>query len=212
MSQWLTLSDDVILSEGMRVDGLWPNTEGSLYMGRIICVHANGRNTFDIHWSDNTTEQFVTRGRIISYVPTDPVISTTAIDITLPNDESVPSINGSSLQFAEVGTRVEGNYHSLNKWYPGTVTTKHVDGSVDVTYDFGESESFAPVTRLRPLGAADAPEPGQSAHSSAVVPALAAITAGKPGYAVVSGQEDGPTRNKSHEGDSVDVFGKGGDY
>lgn len=51
----------------------------------------------------------------------------------------------------EEGSKVEGNYRGKGKWYTGKVTRDRRDGTFDVAYDDGESESRVDEALLRPL-------------------------------------------------------------
>jgi hypothetical protein len=52
----------------------------------------------------------------------------------------------------EVGSKIEGNYRGKGKWYTGKVTRDRRDGTFDVDYDDGESESRVDEALLRLLG------------------------------------------------------------
>ena len=50
-----------------------------------------------------------------------------------------------------VGTRVEAKYRGRSKKYPGKISRVHADGSFDVAYDDGESETRVEARLITPL-------------------------------------------------------------
>ena len=53
----------------------------------------------------------------------------------------------------EEGSKVEANYRGKGKWYPGRVKQIRSDGSMDINYDDGESETRVEPDLVRLLGA-----------------------------------------------------------
>lgn len=88
------------------------------------------------------------------------------------------TVTDPTVQVIELGSQVEANYKGLDKWYPGTVCGKHFDGTFDVAYDFGESESFIPSARVRLAIVAASTEPQP------------VVSHGSRPYSLVSGQDD----------------------
>ena len=54
-----------------------------------------------------------------------------------------------SRPIVHVGSKVEGSYRGRGKWYPGKVTRDRGDGTFDVAYDDGESETRVEESLLR---------------------------------------------------------------
>jgi len=48
------------------------------------------------------------------------------------------------------GDKVEANYQSAGKFYPGKIARNHQNGTVDVDYDDGEKETKIDVNLVRP--------------------------------------------------------------
>jgi hypothetical protein len=55
----------------------------------------------------------------------------------------------------EEGCKVEANYRGKGKWYAGKIRREHADGTFDIAYDDGESESRVSVDNIRIVGADD---------------------------------------------------------
>jgi hypothetical protein len=53
----------------------------------------------------------------------------------------------------EEGCKVEANYRGKGKWYPGKIGREHADGTFDIAYDDGESESRVSKENIRIVGA-----------------------------------------------------------
>ena len=51
-----------------------------------------------------------------------------------------------------VGTRVEARYRGRSKKYPGKISRVHADGTFDVSYDDGESETRVEARLITALG------------------------------------------------------------
>ena len=41
----------------------------------------------------------------------------------------------------DVGARIEGNWKNYGTWYKGKITKQNADGTYDIVYDDGDSES-----------------------------------------------------------------------
>ena len=54
----------------------------------------------------------------------------------------------------EVGVKVEANYRGKGNWYPGEITRDRRDGTFDIAYDDGESESRVDELLIRIVGGA----------------------------------------------------------
>lgn len=50
------------------------------------------------------------------------------------------------------GARIEANYKGKGRWYPGVIKSVNADGSVDVDYDDGESETGVSADMIRLFG------------------------------------------------------------
>jgi hypothetical protein len=61
-----------------------------------------------------------------------------------------PSSSSESIVL-EVGTRVEGNYRSHGRWFPGHINRRRGDDSFDITYDDGEDENRVSRCNVRLL-------------------------------------------------------------
>ena len=48
--------------------------------------------------------------------------------------------------------QVEGNYRGKGKWYPGKITRDRRDGTFDIAYDDGESETRVDELLIRIAG------------------------------------------------------------
>src|SRR3954447_7743553 len=55
----------------------------------------------------------------------------------------------------EEGSKVEANYKGKGKWYPGKVKSVRLDGTFDISYDDGESETRVESVNVRLLGGGD---------------------------------------------------------
>jgi hypothetical protein len=52
----------------------------------------------------------------------------------------------------EEGCKVEANYRGKGKWYPGKISRERADGTFDIAYDDGESESRVSKENIRIVG------------------------------------------------------------
>jgi hypothetical protein len=73
------------------------------------------------------------------------------------------------------GAKIEANYQSSGKWYPGSVMGIRPGGTFDVLYEDGDGESEVPAERIRSKGAAP-----ESADTVAGADATAAAAAAAP--------------------------------
>lgn len=114
------------LVEGLKVEGNY-REKGKWFPGRIR--RDRGDDTFDIAYDDGEEETRVKRENI------------------RPLKFEVPS------RAFEVGTKVEANYRSRGKYYPGTIRHVHLDEvSYDIDYDDGESEKKVKAELIRLQG------------------------------------------------------------
>jgi uncharacterized C2H2 Zn-finger protein len=121
------------------------NGKGKWYPGTIAKVHADG--TFDLHYEDGDRESKVREShvRIKAKVAEKekasapaPVSTTRSIE-ERDRKEAVKVSEGHPLN---IGAKVLCNYRGEGKWYPGTISKKHADGTFSVEYDDGDAEEM----------------------------------------------------------------------
>ena len=110
------------------------------YPGRISRVRLNG--TFDIDYADGEKEVGVTRENIRAKVRDQGSISPRG------GDKDRTSVS----RRIEEGAKVEANYRGKGKWYPGKITRDRRDGTFDIAYDDGESETRVDELLIRIAG------------------------------------------------------------
>ena len=110
------------------------------YPGRISRVRLNG--TFDIDYADGEKEVGVTRENIRAKVRDQGSISPRGGD----KDRT------SASRRIEDGAKVEANYRGKGNWYPGKITRDRRDGTFDIAYDDGESETRVDELLIRLVG------------------------------------------------------------
>ena len=111
-----------------RVRGKW-------YPGRISSDRVDG--TYDVAYDDGESEMRVGAE----------LIRSKALEGSLRmSAEQKPRI--------EEGSKVEANYGGKGKWYPGRVRQIRSDGTFDINYDDGESETRVDPDLVRAIGGA----------------------------------------------------------
>ena len=76
------------------------------------------------------------------------------------------------------GAKIEANYQSSGKWYPGSIMGIRPDGMFDILYEDGDGESEVPAERIRTKGAAPAPESADTVTGADATAAAATAPAG----------------------------------
>ena len=140
------------LVEGMSVEARFRGGS-KYYPGRISRARLNG--TFDIDYADGEKETSVQR----EYVRAKG--RDRERDRDRDRDQAEPSPRSSRDRGAvsrrmEEGAKVEGNYKGKGKWYPGKITRDRRDGTFDIAYDDGESESRVDELLIRLSGVSSA--------------------------------------------------------
>ena len=128
------VSNNVALRDGDKVEGNYRG-KGKWYAGKITRDRRDG--TFDISYDDGESESRVEESMIRL--------------IGGGGDTGGRSPSKSSNRIEE-GSKVEGNYRGKGKWYPGKVTRDRGDGTFDISYDDGESETRVEGSMIRLLG------------------------------------------------------------
>jgi hypothetical protein len=67
---------------------------------------------------------------------------------------------GKASRALEAGDKVEGNYRGKGKWYPGKIKRVRLDGTYDIEYNDGESETAVAADLVRAVGARDEEDVG----------------------------------------------------
>ena len=110
-----------------RVEANYMGT-GAYYSGRIVeCLNDN---LYNILFDDGDRESNVPASRIRR----------------LTIDELAVSLSNATFQ---TNDRVEGNWQSRGRWYPGRVTAVTAPNSYSIHYDDGSEEHYVPVYRIR---------------------------------------------------------------
>jgi hypothetical protein len=108
----------------------------------------------------NTTEVISDMKALEDYSHNDATLVDTTVAISSDNTKVVEVISHSSMDgeiareniisFKE-GDKIEGNYCSRGKWYPGWITKDRGNGTYDIVYDDGDEESRIDKTLIRLL-------------------------------------------------------------
>jgi allantoicase len=130
----------VELIEGSAVEAFYKGKKW--YPGKISRVRLNG--TFDINYDDGEKEIGVTRENVRS-------IASERRGLSPRADRERDAMANTSNRIEE-GSKIEGNYRGKGKWYTGKVTRDRRDGTFDVAYDDGESETRVDELMLRLIG------------------------------------------------------------
>ncbi len=109
---------------------------GEFVKGTVTRVRLGGK-AFDISFDNGNKEIGVGKDQI-------ELISQNTQEENTANKESI-----------EEGSRVEGNYRGRGKWYPGKITRDRYDGTYDIAYDDGESETRVEHEFVRKLSSKD---------------------------------------------------------
>ena len=139
-SSSLSGSRDIVveLVEGTSVEAFYKGKKW--YPGKISRVRLNG--TFDINYDDGEKEIGMTRANVRA-------VASRGLSPRADRERNATSSLSSRI---EEGSKVEGNYRGKGKWYTGKVTRDRKDGTFDVAYDDGESETRVEEALLRLLG------------------------------------------------------------
>ncbi|RLN48991.1 hypothetical protein BBJ28_00012921 [Nothophytophthora sp. Chile5] len=121
------------------------NNGSKQYPGQITRVHVDG--TYDVKYSDGDSERRVERARIKAESD--------------GRDDSEPKKAG----FA-VGDAVKAKYKGGSKFFPGKITRKRPDGTFDVEYDDGDTESRIDAALIVAGEAEGSKEAADSSQSS----------------------------------------------
>jgi len=133
---------------------------GNFYPGRVKSVRSNG--TLDIAYDDGDTESEVPRDRIQCVAETAPA----------PAEE------------VKVGSPVKANYKNSGIFYPGKVRSVRSDGTLDIAYDDGDTESAVPRKLVQLLF-----DEGEAPLTPPVAPTARSAT--RPVVAIVGAQGSG---------------------
>jgi hypothetical protein len=123
------------VEEGAKVEGNYRG-RGKWYKGKITKERPDG--TFDIAYDDGESEMRVD-----------------ADNIRLIGATGDASAEKNSPNRFEEGSKVEANYRTKGKWFPGKISRDRGDGTFDVAYDDGESETRVSSDKIRLLAGAD---------------------------------------------------------
>ena len=129
----------VELLEGSSVEAFYKGKKW--YPGKISRVRLNG--TFDINYDDGEKEIGVVRENVRGVESERRGLSPRA-----DRDRDAASNR------IEDGSKVEGNYRGKGKWYPGKITRDRRDGTFDISYEDGESETRVEESMIRLIGGA----------------------------------------------------------
>src|SRR6185312_15538209 len=131
-------SSKVKLSEGMKVEANYRG-KGKYYPGRIRRDRGDG--TYDIDYDDGETESRVKEEDIRS------------LEAKSDHRDRSPlgGGRGSSRVKLSEGMKVEANYRGKGKYYPGRIRRDRGDGTYDIDYDDGESETRVKEEYIRSL-------------------------------------------------------------
>ena len=112
------------LREGAKVSARYRG-RSKYYPGRI--ERDRGDGTYDIFYDDGERETRVAKDLIKS--------------LDSGSDRSRSRSRSPSRGRLRVGTRVEARYRGKSRYYPGKISRVRADGTFDVSYDDGESET-----------------------------------------------------------------------
>jgi len=126
------------------------------YAGKVVKVHLGG--SYDIVYNDGDKETNVKSGL---------VRATTQKKQTPKSASSLMEIASSDSPFA-VGDRVEARYGGKSQFYSGRISAANSDGSFDVEYDDGDSETRVKSGLIRTLQVNKSPKAGGLSGLAAV--------------------------------------------
>jgi len=126
-----------IMKEGMKVEGKYRG-KGRWCSGRISRVNRDG--TVDIDYDDGDKDMRMEQ----SFVR----------EVLAKSDERETPLTAKLKE----GTRVEGNYRGKGLWHTGKISRVRLNGTFDVAYDDGESESGVNACDIRSLDAGESDE------------------------------------------------------
>jgi len=130
---------------------------------RIHSVNRDG--TYDLKYNDGTEERFISSKLIRSMggigATSRPLSGARRLDEETKGDTKKRNIEYNA------GDKVEGNYRGRGKWYPGKITRDRGDGTFDISYDDGESETRVEKDLIR-LKDGDVKKPARLEEGSKV--------------------------------------------
>ncbi|GAB9476497.1 hypothetical protein Gpo141_00013561, partial [Globisporangium polare] len=130
--------------EGEKVEAQYKG-KSKFYLGVISRCRLNG--TYDIDYDDGEKETGVAAELIRS-------LSKTSMKVDEKESSRSSSFGKEPSQTYRAGARVEALYMGKDKWFKGTVSRAHADGSCDIEYDDGDKENKVPSRSIRPLKSA----------------------------------------------------------
>jgi uncharacterized protein (DUF427 family) len=128
--------------EGMKVEVNYRG-RGKYYSGRILRDRGNG--TWDIDYDDGEQETRVEEWNI------------RLVSSSLEDKGTVAGVTDKPR--LEEGMKIEANYRSKGRYFPGRIKKDRLDGTYDIDYDDGEQESRVRETDIRILEIQAAPLP-----------------------------------------------------
>ena len=117
------------IAEGEEVEGDYKN-RGRWYVGKITKRHRDG--SYDIVYPILHKERDKKRSQIREIISED--------------------VSKESSKKLEAGDRVECDYKSKGKWFPGKIERVNSDGTFNVKYDDGDAERWKKASEVRGLG------------------------------------------------------------
>eukprot|EP01042_Synura_sphagnicola_P000182 gene182-183_t len=126
---------DIGLGVNTRVESRY--RDGKKYFPGII-KKVNDNGTYDVKYDDGDVEVGVTKDKIRKLD-----------EKNLKTSESV-NTGGEDIEL-QVQDEVEVRYRGKEKYYPGVVSRKRLDGTYDIDYRDGEKESHVPIEYIRLL-------------------------------------------------------------
>jgi small GTP-binding protein len=155
---------------------------GNYYPGKIKTVRPDG--CFDITYEDGDSEMKVPSERIqvqgaVESPPSHQVKATvtpTVPTATTAAAANVPTVKPAS-EMVGLSSRVEVNYKKSGNFFIGSVASVNANGTFNIGYDDGDSESNVPLERIKllnPITAQVIPVPGSASDQTTPVPAVIA--------------------------------------
>lgn len=160
-----------LLREGAAVEANFDG-QGNWYPGHVSKVNEDG--TVDIVYDDGDSEEGVLEINVRTIgVDGLPATATVAAPVVVTphvkeperanmgsssGDNSITLGKSNRLRFV-VNEDVEGNFDGAGQWFPGKISQSNKDGTYDIAYDDGDSESGVPSNCIRKLTASAAVAP-----------------------------------------------------
>jgi small GTP-binding protein len=158
---------------------------GNFYPGKIKTCRPDGN--YDISYDDGDSEVKVPLDRI--QVNGAPASAAPSSSSSSEQNEPLSAVSNSENSVC-LSSRVEVNYKSTGKFYPGSVAVVNSNGTFNIGYDDGDSESNVPLERIKllnPITGAIIPIPGSATDTTAITAAAAkkSVASMKPVIALV---------------------------